>query len=522
MPPSMALMDVHHKTMDLAFRAQIYALLDTIRRYWHIHPFFNDCHQLVDDAVKYFEDTTEPFAFQLLGVKMYCLSRPEDVTGVLDGVPWTHGLNFSHFISEVMQKFGVALKDVERAKYNPKPGDDCYIEGNPTNPTHLNLIHFIESLYKRQFLQPPSLNALADIFVQNLQETLQSENLGFCTRDYNGSLYNDGAPSLQRDVSLHSLVTGSMVNATIRALFGPYLHELEPDIVNQVVQFNSHAWVLFYGLPDFFGFAPVCASRDRVKAALRAFIKLPEEQRSEQCFAFKELLRWMDVLDIGEESRVGLLLLFFFASIANEQNACYWFVAHIIYDEELLGSVKREIEPAWESGKLDVKYLAANCPNIDAIFHETLRQRANTFGFRAVKEKTTIRGKELQPGTPVMVPLRLLHSYEKVWGSTVDEFDPSRFLKKKTLSRQPYYRPFAGGPTFCPGRNLAKHETYAFLATLLHRFDVTLPPPSGESPNKKQPFPLMETFKPPTGVKGPLPGMDLFVKLVEKAPAKPL
>lgn len=205
-------------------------------------------------------------------------------------------------------------------------------------------------------------------------------------------------------------------------------------------------------------------------------------------------------------------------SIANEQNACYWFVAHIIYDEELLDLVRREIEPAWKSGKLDVKYLTSNCPNLDAIFHETLRQRTNTFGWRVVKEKTTIRGKELQPGVPVMVPMRLLHSHGKIWGSTVDEFDPTRFVKKKTLARQPYYRPFAGGPTYCPGRTLAKHETYAFLATLLHRYDITLLPPSQGSAEKKQPFPLMETFRPPTGVKGPLPNMDLLVKLVERTP----
>lgn len=244
---------------------------------------------------------------------MYCLSRPEDVTGILDGAPWTHGLNFSHFISEIMQKFGMALKDVERAKYNPQPGDSCYIEENPINPTHMNLIHFVEDLYKRQFLDPSRLDTLSGVFVRHLQETLRDENLDFCTKDYNGCLDSINASGLQREVSLYPLVAGTMVNATVRALFGPYLHEVEPDIVNQVIQFNANAWILFYGLPDCFGFAPVCAPRDRVRAAFRAFINLPEEQRSEQCFAFQQLLKWMEVLEIGKESRVGLLFLFFFA-----------------------------------------------------------------------------------------------------------------------------------------------------------------------------------------------------------------
>jgi cytochrome P450 len=137
-----------------------------------------------------------------------------------------------------------------------------------------------------------------------------------------------------------------------------------------------------------------------------------------------------------------------------------------------------------------------------------------------VKDKTIIRGKELQPGVPVIIPMRILHGNEKSWGSTVNEFDPGRFLKKKTLARQPSYRPFASGPTYCPGRTLAKQETYAFLATLLHKFEVKLLP--GRDGVKKQPFPLMETFRPPTGVKGPLTNMDLGVELTVKMSAKPL
>lgn len=261
----------------------------------------------------YFEDTDEPFAFQLCGVTTYGLSRPADVTGILDGASWAHGMDFEFFISEVMEKFGMTSKEVERARHMPQPGEASYIENNNTNPRHLSLIQFVQDLYKRQFLEPANLDRLSKKFSEFLGVTLHSQNLDFCTRDYNGCLYSIGAPGRQREVSLYSLVAGSMVDATLRALFGPYLHNFEPDIVDQVIEFNAHAWILFYGLPDFFGRAPVCEPRDRIRAAFRAFIDMPEEQRSEQCFAFKHLLRWMEVLDIDKESRVGLLFLFFFA-----------------------------------------------------------------------------------------------------------------------------------------------------------------------------------------------------------------
>lgn len=174
------------------------------------------------------------------------------------------------------------------------------------------------------------------------------------------------------------------------------------------------------------------------------------------------------------------------------------------------------MEPAWESGKLDVNYLMSNCLKLDAIFNETLRQRATGFGWRVVKEKTTIRGKELQPGVPVMIPLHALHGNEQAWGPTVDMFDPSRFLRKKTLARQPFYRPFSGGRTHCPGRVLARQDTYVFLTNLLHKFDVSLLPPAGGFFHRKQAFPFMETGTPPTGVNGPVPDMDLYIELEAK------
>ena len=462
-----------------------------------------------------FGETGDPYAFQICGVTMYGLSRPQDVADVLDGAPWTQDLDFSHFISEVMSKFGVSKDDIKKSKIHPQPGSPWYIEGNDINPKHMNVIHFVEDLYKQQFLDKINLDKLSSSFVELVKDTLQCKNLDFCTVDYNGCLYPIGATGIQREVSLFSLVAGTMVNATIQSLFGNYLHDAEPDIVNQVIEFNKHAWILFYGLPDAFGRMPVCEPRDRIRAALRHFVRLPEDQRDKQCFAFKQLLRWMDVMDMETESRVGLLFLFFFASIANEQNACFWLVSQILYDEEMLNLLHDEMAPAWKSGDLDIDYLTRHCPNLDATFQESLRQRTNAFGWRVVKEDTIIRGKTLRKGTPVVIAMRVLHSNDQVWGPTVDQFDPTRFAKK-TATRQPFYKPFAGGATHCPGRILAKRETYAFIATLLHRFNITLAPPNEESGLKKQAFPAMELLRPATGVKGPKADSDLYIRLDEK------
>ncbi|KJZ78259.1 hypothetical protein HIM_02297 [Hirsutella minnesotensis 3608] len=450
----------------------------------------------------------------MCGVTLYGLTHPEDITGTLDGVSWAHGLDFEHFVTEMMHRFGMSLEEVERAKHTPMPGDAWYIEKNTINPRNLSLIHLVQEVYKKQLLDPENLDRLSEMFSARMKETLQGPNLDFCTSDYNGCLYTVGAPGLRREIKLYPLVAVTMVDATVRSLFGPCMHRVEPDIVELLISFNTNAWVLFYGVPDFFGYSPLCGPRDRIKAALRAFISQPEEERSGQCLAIQRLLRWMEVMKIDLDSRVGLLFLFFFASIANEQNACYCFVAQLVCDRGMLDVVRQEIEPAWQSGELDVKYLMSSCPATNAIFDEVLRQRTNTFGWRFVREKIVIRGKELLPGTPVIIPIGALHSSAHIWGASVDDFDESRFYEK-SAARMPHYRPFAGGSTHCPGRILARRETLAFLAILLRRFDITVLPTPG-APDGKLVFPEMENLRPPTGVKGPKQNMDLFVKLDER------
>ncbi|GAW26883.1 putative cytochrome [Rosellinia necatrix] len=90
-----------------------------------------------------------------------------------------------------------------------------------------------------------------------MQETLQNKNPDFCTAEFNDCLYNVHAPNPEREIALYLFVSGTMVNAIIRALIGPYLHEVDSDIIDQVIKFNESAWMQFYGLPDFFGFASV-------------------------------------------------------------------------------------------------------------------------------------------------------------------------------------------------------------------------------------------------------------------------
>lgn len=200
-----------------------------------------------------------------------------------------------------------------------------------------------------------------------------------------------------------------------------------------------------------------------------------------------------------------------FRSISNEYNSCFWLLSFILHNEGLAGLIREETEKAWkDSGELDVKYLANECPNLEAAFNETLRLMNAANAARSVTHEVEIGGKLLQPGSIVLIPFRLLHSNEKVWGETVDSFDHTRFLKKKSLARHPSFRPFGGGSTYCPGKVLAKQELFGIVAILMHQFNLDLAQLDGKM---KQPFPRMNVNKPSVGFNGPVKGDDVFLDL---------
>ena len=187
----------------------------------------------------------------------------------------------------------------------------------------------------------------------------------------------------------------------------------------------------------------------------------------------------------------------------------FWIIAHLLHDQCLLDLVRQETMPGVANKNLDIAFLTGQCPRLDSIYHEVLRLRMATSLMRYVTTPTRIGVKILHAGHNVMVPYRELHYNEEVWGARPSEFDPERFLKDKSLARNPSYRPFGGGQHLCPGRFLAKQALFAFVALVLHRFDLALV--SDKGCGKR--FPRPDETKPGLGSLPPLNGDDVIVRL---------
>ena len=193
----------------------------------------------------------------------------------------------------------------------------------------------------------------------------------------------------------------------------------------------------------------------------------------------------------------------------------FWILSHLLHQPILLDAIKEETSHGVKGDSPDIPYLIDQCPRLEAIYHEVLRLYMSNSLMRRVTAPTKIGGTVLQTGRNVMVPYRVLHYDEGVWGGNVKKFDPERFLQNKALARNPSYRPFGGGQHLCPGRFIAKQAIFAFIALALSRFEIRLngdKNTGAEGDSERQRFPRAEDLKPGLATLGPRENDEVIVQ----------
>ncbi len=193
----------------------------------------------------------------------------------------------------------------------------------------------------------------------------------------------------------------------------------------------------------------------------------------------------------------------------NTSKVGFWIFSHLIFTPDLADIIRNETEPAFHSdGVIDTKYLVDKCPKLNSIWLETLRFAASSTAVRYIVEDTQVGHTILPKGNALMYSARQLHLNNDTFGENHDEFDAMRFYNQPGLRRNPSYRPFGGGDTLCPGRHLAKHVVFTFVALSLRRYNFSLAYP--------QPFPKYEESKPAIGIIGG--SDDVFFHVQERKP----
>lgn len=177
-----------------------------------------------------------------------------------------------------------------------------------------------------------------------------------------------------------------------------------------------------------------------------------------------------------------------FALVANTIPTAFWTIYRVFSDDSVVRDCREELSRPGvvvveDDGTrtINVGCVQTSCPTLVSTYQEVFRVHGMANSVRVAVEDHMLDGKYLiKKGGMIMIPARVQHHLPGVWGESVDEFDPRRFIRNKTATtggeearHNPVaFRGFGGGTTLCPGRHFATAEILAFTAMLLLRFDI--------------------------------------------------
>lgn len=180
-----------------------------------------------------------------------------------------------------------------------------------------------------------------------------------------------------------------------------------------------------------------------------------------------------------------------FGLLSNTVPAAFWVLYDIFSRDTLLQQIREEIRQnalhISENGThmIDLADLRDDCPLLISTFQEILRTRTSTSPTRFVTKDVMIGDRYLlKEGNVVMMPAVSIGRKPDVWGSTNDDFDPRRFMKKTTPENQAEegkkdarrlvggFMAFGVSPVICPGRHFASGEILGLVAMTALRYNV--------------------------------------------------
>ncbi|EER43368.1 conserved hypothetical protein [Histoplasma capsulatum var. duboisii H88] len=253
---------------------------------------------------------------------------------------------------------------------------------------------------------------------------------------------------------------------------------------------------------------------------------------------------------ISKRGRAVFHLGLLWATNANAIPAATWMLIHCVLDTQLQCRVRRAIiSSKRKDGTVDIESLAAN-KLVKSLFLEILRVYVSSPSVRLVLETTELGGYVFHKGGTIFIPGREMQNDPNVWspnGSFPDasEFWAERFIdeeqddnrsigkeidgcikleaegeqhvaikdgqtlsanamtipgrkRSKSLRDRMYsMRPFGGGTSFCPGRNVAMYEIVVAVVAILSAFDIEVDKEALTSNGMPQPnFDLSGTMGP--------------------------
>jgi cytochrome P450 len=152
----------------------------------------------------------------------------------------------------------------------------------------------------------------------------------------------------------------------------------------------------------------------------------------------------------------------------------FWTLYLLSLDKTEQARLRAEVK-AFPADKVQVLANLQNWPRLRCVLLESMRLYPPAPLYtRVAMAKDVVAGREVEPGTIVMISPWLIHRHKKLWDRP-EAFIPDRFEgKAQDYLTNGSYIPFGAGPRICIGATFSLAEASIILAMLLERFEVEL------------------------------------------------
>lgn len=265
----------------------------------HLGAFFGNADSVLSRARQHFDNTREPFALTILGMKTYVLTKAEDVGDVYRN---TDTLSFEEFVQAMMKILGNSdpcIKTMFTRLPKDKPGFP--------NPHGKSMGILFREMHIHQLFPGDNLTFLETSFHGFFDRHLRHDallQLPYATPDTSSSIV----------VPLVQWCSDFFVKASQEAYFGPKLAELDPHLTDHFIIFDELSYQIIYQYPHFLA-GKLQRSRDSILTGFKTYLQLAPEQRTGDAWFIKAAEAEMRRLDLSSQDMSIALLAFYWAYV---------------------------------------------------------------------------------------------------------------------------------------------------------------------------------------------------------------
>ncbi|KAK8448202.1 hypothetical protein SEVIR_8G244200v4 [Setaria viridis] len=182
-------------------------------------------------------------------------------------------------------------------------------------------------------------------------------------------------------------------------------------------------------------------------------------------------------LVMNQDATRGMFMDLLVAGSGSTTSTIEWAMAELLQNPRLMEKVQEELKRVLGARTHVVESDIAKLSYLQAVVKETLRLHPTVpIGLNKAEATVEIQGYKIPKGTTVYVNLWDICRRAKVWDDP-EKFMPERFADRDVSFVGTNFEliPFGAGRRICLGMPLADRMLHLMLASLLHRFEWTLP-----------------------------------------------